>query len=165
MRVSGRSSGRATVTRRLRASNNDRSDMTRKPNTLTNDREATTPDAEGAKRPRVICHMMASIDGRIVTDGWPVSDEGWQQYEEVHDGYEADGWLCGRVTMEQHFAIGVRAEEELARQHGGGPGEDFVAPGEHESFAFALDPRGRLLWGSADLDGDHIVAILSERVS
>jgi riboflavin biosynthesis pyrimidine reductase len=109
--------------------------------------------------------MMASIDGRIVTDGWPLSDDGRRQYEEVHATYDADGWLCGRVTMEQHFAIGVRAEEELARQHGGGPGEDFVAPGEHESFAFAVDPRGRLLWGSADLDGDHIVAILSERVS
>ncbi|WP_420127379.1 hypothetical protein [Longimicrobium sp.] len=28
-----------------------------------------------ARRPRVICHMMSSLDGRIVTDGWPQA--GW----------------------------------------------------------------------------------------
>jgi hypothetical protein len=36
------------------------------------------------KRPRVICHMMTSTDGRIVTDGWPMSAEGRRQYELVH---------------------------------------------------------------------------------
>jgi 2,5-diamino-6-(ribosylamino)-4(3H)-pyrimidinone 5'-phosphate reductase len=116
-------------------------------------------------RPRVICHMMVSVDGRIVTDGWPLSSEGQRQYELVHDTYEPDGWLCGRVTMEQHFAAGVRPEAELARQHAGAPREDLIAPGAHESFAFALDSRGRLLWDSGDLDGDHVVAILTERVS
>jgi riboflavin biosynthesis pyrimidine reductase len=118
-----------------------------------------------ARRPRVICHMMASIDGRIVTDGWPLSADGRRQYELVHEGYEAQGWLCGRVTMEQHFAQGVRAESEIARQHHGAPREDHVALGDHDSFAFALDPSGRLAWDTSDIDGDHVVAILSERVS
>ncbi len=121
--------------------------------------------ASRSARPRVICHMLTSIDGRIVTDGWPLSDEGRRQYEEVHALYEADGWLCGRVTMERHFAAGVRADVELAREYEGAPREDFVAPGEHGSFAFAVDPRGRLRWESGDLAGDHLVAILSERVS
>jgi len=117
------------------------------------------------RRPRVICHMMASVDGRIVTEGWPLSAEARRQYEMVHTAYEADGWLCGRVTMEEHFATGVRPEAELAREHAGPPREDFVASGEHESFAFAVDPRGRLVWESGDLDGDHLVAVLTERVS
>ena len=39
------------------------------------------------------------------------------------------------------------------------------AAGAHESFAFAIDPSGRLAWESNDIDGDHVVAILSERVS
>jgi 2,5-diamino-6-(ribosylamino)-4(3H)-pyrimidinone 5'-phosphate reductase len=47
----------------------------------------------------------------------------------------------------------------------GRPREDYVAPGEHESVAFAIDPSGRLAWESNDIDGDHVVAILSERVS
>ena len=109
--------------------------------------------------------MMASIDGRIVTDGWPMSAEGRKQYEEVHATYDAQGWLCGRVTMEQHFAQSVRSDAEVAREHRGAPRDDFIAPGEHASFAFALDPHGKLAWRSSDIDGDHVVAILSERVS
>jgi 2,5-diamino-6-(ribosylamino)-4(3H)-pyrimidinone 5'-phosphate reductase len=110
--------------------------------------------------------MATSVDGRIVVDGWPVSIAGAvrREYEEVHASYEADGWICGRVTMEP-FA-GVRSEAEVAREHASGaPREDFIAPGDHESFAFAIDPSGRLAWESNDIDGDHVVAILSERVS
>ena len=118
-----------------------------------------------ATRPRVICHMMASLDGRIVTHGWPLSPEGRRQYEEVHETYDAQGWLCGRVTMEEHFAQGTRSKLEIAREHKGAPREDFVAPGEHDSFAFALDPQGKLAWKTNDIDGDHVVTILSERVS
>lgn len=124
-----------------------------------------TNTSSAAKRPRVICHMMTSLDGRILTDGWPLSAEGRKQYEQVHATYDAQGWLCGRVTMEQHFAQGVRPDAEIARKHHGAPREDWIAPGEHDSFAFAVDTHGRLDWNTSDIDGDHVVAILSERVS
>jgi 2,5-diamino-6-(ribosylamino)-4(3H)-pyrimidinone 5'-phosphate reductase len=118
-----------------------------------------------SRRPRVICHMLTSIDGRINTSGWPLSAEARQQYELVHAGYEADGWICGRVTMEP-FAKRMRSGAEVAREHTRGAArEDFIAPGDHESFAFAIDPSGRLAWESNDIDGDHVVAVLSERVS
>jgi riboflavin biosynthesis pyrimidine reductase len=118
-----------------------------------------------SRRPRVICHMMASVDGRILTDGWPLSDEGRRQYEQVHESYAPDAWICGRVTMEQHFAQGLRSDAEIAREHDGAPREDFRAPGGHDSFAFAVDASGRLAWETNDIDGDHVVTILSERVS
>lgn len=108
---------------------------------------------------------MSSLDGRIVTDGWPQSQEGRREYEVVHENYAADGWICGRVTMEEHFAQGLRSDAEIAREHHGAPREDFRAPGEHDSFAFAVDSSGRLAWETSDIDGDHVVAILSERVS
>jgi riboflavin biosynthesis pyrimidine reductase len=111
--------------------------------------------------------MTTSIDGRIVVDGWPDAGatEARRQYEEVHASYESDGWLCGRVTMEP-FAGGVRPDAEVAIEHSGGPArEDFRAPGEHQSFAFAVDAGGRLAWQSSDISGDHVVGILSERVS
>jgi 2,5-diamino-6-(ribosylamino)-4(3H)-pyrimidinone 5'-phosphate reductase len=120
-------------------------------------------------RPRVICHMMASVDGRIATSGWPLTAEARKQYELVHASYEADGWICGRVTMEP-FAKSVRPEAEVARERshrhaGTAAREDYVAPDERDSFAFAIDPSGRLAWESNDIDGDHVVAILSEGVS
>lgn len=116
-------------------------------------------------RPRVICHMMASIDGRIDVTGWPLSAAARKHFEQVHASYKADGWICGRITME-HFANGVRSADEVARQHDGTvQREDFIAPGDHRSFAIAVDPSGRLAWGSGDIDGDHVVVLLSERVS
>src|SRR5688572_9532603 len=122
--------------------------------------------ASPTARPRVICHMAASLDGRIVVDGWPdaAAAEVRSHYEQIHASYEADGWICGRITMEP-FAGGLRPDAEVAREHTGAPREDFVAPGAHESFAFAIDASGRLAWESSDIDGDHVVAICSERVS
>jgi 2,5-diamino-6-(ribosylamino)-4(3H)-pyrimidinone 5'-phosphate reductase len=119
-----------------------------------------------SRRPRVVCHMAASVDGRIVVDGWPASIAAAvrREYELVHASYEADAWICGRVTMEP-FAGAVRSEAEVAREHAGAARDDFLAPGEHDSFAFAIDASGRLAWESNDIDGDHVVAILSERVS
>ena len=109
--------------------------------------------------------MMTSLDGRILTTGWPLTPEGRRQYELVHAGYDPDGWICGRVTMEP-FAKRTRSEAEVASEHAGSvPREDFRAPGELNSFAFAVDAKGRLAWVSNDIDGDHVVAILSERVS
>ncbi len=116
-------------------------------------------------RPRVICHMLTSIDGRVDVGPWPNSEPGRREYERVRAEYAPDAWLCGRVTMEP-FAGGVRAEAEVAQQYTGtAPREDFLAPGDYESFAFALDASGRLAWSSNDIAGDHVVAILSERVS
>lgn len=116
-------------------------------------------------RPRVICHMLTSVDGRIVTDGWPLTADERRQYELVHATYAPDGWICGRVTMERHFAAGVRDEADVAKEYTGPPRDDFVAPGEHASYAFAVDPRGKLVWESGEIDGDHVVAILTVRVS
>jgi 2,5-diamino-6-(ribosylamino)-4(3H)-pyrimidinone 5'-phosphate reductase len=120
-----------------------------------------------ARRPHVICHMAASSDGRIVVDAWPdpIAAAVRLEYEQVHASYDADGWLCGRVTMEP-FAGGVRPGPEVAREYAGSaPREDFRAPGDFKSFAFALDPSGRLAWEANDIEGDHVVALLSERVS
>jgi riboflavin biosynthesis pyrimidine reductase len=118
-------------------------------------------------RPRIICHMTTSVDGRIVADGWPdsVSAAVRREYEAIHASYEADGWMCGRVTMEP-FAKRVRSEDEVRAQRGSAtPRDDFRAPGDFDSFAFALDSHGRLAWESNDISGDHVVAILTERVS
>lgn len=126
-------------------------------------RELTGTEPPG--RPRVICHMMASVDGRIVADSWPLSEDERAEYERVHKSYEADGWLVGRVTLERHFAAGVRSDAEVAHEYQGGPREDFVAPGDHGSCAVAVDASGRLLWESGDIEGDHLVVLLTERVS
>jgi riboflavin biosynthesis pyrimidine reductase len=111
--------------------------------------------------------MAVSLDGRIVVDGWPESVVASvrREYELVHASYDPDGWICGRVTMGP-VARQTRSEAQVAREYSSlAAREDFRAPGDFDSFAFAIDPSGRLAWETNDIDGDHVVAILSDRVS
>jgi 2,5-diamino-6-(ribosylamino)-4(3H)-pyrimidinone 5'-phosphate reductase len=111
--------------------------------------------------------MATSVDGRIVVGGWPssVAEAVRREYEELHNTFGAEAWICGRVTMEP-FAKRTRSDAEVADEyHGNASRPDYRAEGDFESFAFAIDPSGRLAWQSNDLSGDHVVAILSERVS
>jgi hypothetical protein len=43
--------------------------------------------------------MMAPVDDRIVTDGWPLIAEARREYEQVLASYDADGWICGRSAQ------------------------------------------------------------------
>jgi riboflavin biosynthesis pyrimidine reductase len=108
--------------------------------------------------------MATSIDGRIVTDRWPDSAAVRREYEQIHNSYEADAWMCGRITMEP-FAGAAWSDADIERVYVGAAREDHIAPGAHESFAVAIDPSGRLAWKENNIDGDHVVAVLSERVS
>jgi hypothetical protein len=56
-------------------------------------------------RPYIICHMLSSVDGKI--DGaalGTVTGEG--EYEATGAQLNDDAWICGRTTMQQHFAPG-----------------------------------------------------------
>lgn len=108
--------------------------------------------------------MATSIDGRTVTDRWPDSAAVRREYELIHNSYEADAWMCGRITM-QPLAGAARSNADVSREYVGPPRDDHIAPGAHESFAVAIDPSGRLKWNENNIDGDHVVAVLSERVS
>src|SRR5436189_3392146 len=81
-------------------------------------------------RPRVICHMAASVDGRIVADKWPDAPAGLREYEQIHASYAADGWRCGRVTMEP-FAGGLRSDAGGAREYAGTEREGWSAHRGH----------------------------------
>src|SRR4051794_17591906 len=54
-------------------------------------------------RPRIICHMLSSVDGKIDGESLRrVMPEG--EYEAVGAKLKGDAWICGRTTMQQHFA-------------------------------------------------------------
>jgi riboflavin biosynthesis pyrimidine reductase len=108
--------------------------------------------------------MMTSVDGRIVPRRWPDLGDGRREYERVHAEIGADAWMCGRITMEP-FAGAMRSDEEVARESPGTERLDFIAPDAGPCYAVAVDPSGRLAWQSNDIDGDHVITVLSRRVS
>src|SRR5208337_4974720 len=112
-------------------------------------------------RPYIICHMLSSVDGKI--DGAAldaVTGEG--EYEATGAQLNGDAWICGRTTMQQHFAepepFGASSAIPV------GPQPVYVAQ-RAKSYAIAVDTVGKLRWSSADIDGDHLICVLSERVS
>jgi 2,5-diamino-6-(ribosylamino)-4(3H)-pyrimidinone 5'-phosphate reductase len=113
-------------------------------------------------KPRVICHMMSSLDGRTILSRWGNSPN-TTEYETTAATFEAEAWMCGRVTMEKDFTKGLAP----ALQPITGPLDrtDFVANHTSTSFAIAVDAHGRLGWKSGSIDDDHLISILTERVS
>lgn len=115
-------------------------------------------------RPRVICHMISSLDGRIIVQRWGSDLSGRAEYEATAATFEAQAWLCGRVTMEKDFTKGRQPDLRLGAGAAPLDRADFVAPHQATSFAIAVDAHGKLGWESADLDGDHLIVVLTQQV-
>lgn len=110
-------------------------------------------------KPYIICHMAASIDGRI--DGGSlkrVLPE--NEYESTGAALKGDAWLCGRTTMQQHFAAKEPFLSSPAKASG--PRPVFVAR-RADSYAISVDTEGKLRWDSNDIDGDHLICVVSQR--
>lgn len=113
-------------------------------------------------KPYVICHMAMSIDGRITTDRWDISDEEFDLYEQLTKELEAQAWMCGRSTMEEFAGGALEYDASAPRDQ---PRVDFVASGKSARYAISLDSRGLLAWETNEIDGDPIVTVLSELAS
>lgn len=121
-------------------------------------------------RPKVICHMTTSIDGKVTGEflGMAQCRHATEVYYEINRAYAADAFACGRVTMEESFTGGwfpdlsVYAGAKYAR-------EDYAADPDAGFFAVAFDRRGRLGWQTPRIEdedpgygGAHIIEVLLE---
>ena len=111
--------------------------------------------------PYVICHMLPSVDGRIVIRDWKLSNA-TREYERTAATFDADAWIIGRISMEPYAGKARvparKSRERIAR-------EDFIAEHDATSYAIAIDPSGKLTWRASDIDGEHVITILTESVS
>ena len=131
--------------------------------------EARTAVESERMRPRILCHMMMSIDGRLNVRRWTPPAAGIDAarlrglYDQTAAHFDADGWIVGRVTMEA-FARGtarpvadVTAVPDIRSTHmGDRKGRDV---------AVAIDPSGKLHYGQDHAAGDHVIAVIGEQVS
>ncbi len=85
---------------------------------------------------------------------------GMGDYETTGTKLRGDAWVCGRTTMQMHFA-GKRTFVSRTRKRAG-PQPVYVAT-RAKSYAIAIDTLGKLRWSSSDIDGDHLICVVSER--
>ena len=115
-------------------------------------------------KPYVICHMMSSLDGHALTDGWARSfkTNAGDLYEKLAQKFEFDGWICGRVTM-QEIAHGKDYQRGLAKTPV--PRVHYFAKRNADCYAISIDPHGKVAWTSNEALDSHVVSVVTEAVS
>jgi riboflavin biosynthesis pyrimidine reductase len=111
-------------------------------------------------KPRVICLMASSVDGRTLPSRWRPKGAAGNLFEQVHDELAGEAWLVGRTTG-QEFARGkpYPASKETF------PREPWFARRDAQAYGVVLDAHGKIGWGRSDIGGDPIVVVLTEKVS
>jgi len=104
--------------------------------------------------------MLPSIDGRIVLRDWKIAGA-TREYERTAATFDADAWIIGRVSMEPYAG---KARVSARRNGSRIQREDFIARHDASSYAIAIDPTGKLRWRKNNVDGEHVITILTEKV-
>ena len=111
------------------------------------------------KRPYIVCHMVASIDGRI--DCSMVDKISGDEYYETLEKLDCPTSLEGRVTMEHYNA----AKEPFIATDPTPFGMASVYKAvDSDEYMVAVDTHGRLRWPASEIDGVPLICIVSEQV-
>ena len=112
-------------------------------------------------KPYVICHMNASVDGRIRGSRWrPAGNRMPGLFERLHEQL-GGSWLIGRVTGSE-YAKPEAYPENTDQTY---PREPWSTRHDAPAYGIPLDAQGKIAWGPSEIGGDPIVVILTERVS
>lgn len=109
-------------------------------------------------RPYIICHMIASVDGRIDCD-MTEQIEGGNEYYEALEALDCPSMLMGRVTMQMHYALAepFRATDTTAIGR-----EAYHIAHKADAYCIGIDTSGKLQWGETEFDGQALLVITDE---
>jgi len=114
------------------------------------------------KKPYVISHALSSIDGRIQVHNWPGMKTSAHLFESTAEKIKADAWVVGRVTMQEFSSKKAQKLPKADRSIGK---EDFVGEHSAKTYAVAIDPAGKCRWDSNMVSTEHVIEVLTEKVS
>jgi 2,5-diamino-6-(ribosylamino)-4(3H)-pyrimidinone 5'-phosphate reductase len=117
-----------------------------------------------SNRPYVICHMFATIDGKILTRRWdamPGSQDIGGIYDATAGEYGVGAWFVGTKTMQEFF----RSAKTFAKPKNKVPDGDYIAMPDANTLAIATDTHGSIRFDDNEVGGDHIVMIITEKTS
>ena len=115
-------------------------------------------------KPHVICHMVASIDGRTLTSRWrPEDAERRRQFEPLHDRLGVDAWLVGRITGQEYAKRDAYPHQTGQRY----PREAWFARRDAAAYGISLDAQGKQIHDSSHRSPDtpRVMIFASRRPS
>ncbi|WP_026321016.1 dihydrofolate reductase family protein [Arhodomonas aquaeolei] len=117
-------------------------------------------------RPKITCHMITSLDGRLCPERWsdPVGSRVMDlidaHYDTAAERLGGEGWIVGRRTMTDY--VDQNQSPPLLETPRERPA--YFQERAGRDVAVAIDPSGRLRFDQGEVDGDHAVVVLSQRV-
>lgn len=121
-------------------------------------------------RPYVVCHMLASLDGKI--DGAfmsaPENRLMGAEYGRLRTVFDCQATIYGTTTMAGSYAEGLAPELPACGEVY--PREDYAAPTDTANYIVSADPAGTLGWASKYIEKKgrpkaHVIEVLTEQVS
>lgn len=121
-------------------------------------------------RPYVICHMLASLDGRIDGDFMRAQENAaaLKEYARIRGTYACDATLYGTITMAESYSNGFVGR--LPGVHRAFAREDYVAQTNLQQYVVSVDAGGQLAFSGNTVERPgrpkaHIIEVLLESVS
>lgn len=119
-------------------------------------------------RPQIICHMMSSVDGRILGDRWTRPFDGTdfdsavQCYYDISNDMKADAIMFGRKTIQ------VDLIQTTFDHQGKVPAQNFetyLAPRSSKRICLVMDTQGKIRFTESQIMGEDVMLILGHHVS
>lgn len=124
-------------------------------------------------RPYIFCHMMTSLDGKIMgnymdtPEGISASDVFYNISFGKDPYYRHQGWLSGRVTTDDNFTF--YRKPILDDNSPTVPEGDFVAKADASMYYVSVDPSGKLGWENSELTyvdtTAHVLEVLTQKAT
>lgn len=113
-------------------------------------------------KPTVICHIMSSVDGRLLPSRWTPPFDGtaaselFRQYADTGHKLGTDAWMFGKATTREFFP------GKFMPKSTGHPQAGKIYKGNLNTSRLFItaDPDADIFYTSGNLRGDNIVAIL-----
>lgn len=118
-------------------------------------------------RPKVICHIMSSVDGRLINERWTPPFNGETQTEVVAEYAKAgkelatSAWMFGLNTARAFLPEKYLPENETPA----GKADIFRVEKTSERWFIVSDPNGEIRYNKNTVRGDNIICLLSRNVS
>lgn len=120
-------------------------------------------------KPKVICHIMGSVDGRVLVGRWsepfgnrPMTDL-LKVYPELGRKLHTDAWTFGKNTITEIFPEKFATTSAAVAQKD--EGKIFKTASLTQRIFISIDPDADIKYESSTLRGDSIVAVVGKRAS
>ena len=114
-------------------------------------------------KPYTICHMVTTIDGKILGNRWgkiPGPKSSASLFEDTAASFGIGAWIVGTTTMKEFQG----RNQKLPKAPRPIPKRDHIANPKAKKLAIGADAKGMLRFQQDEVDGDHVVLLVTHRV-